>query len=82
MTKSATALAPETTTPAKAPIRHPSDLMRSLSQEMDRLFDDFGLARRWPLLARAFAPEDAVWSPNVEIEEREGTLSYGPTCPD
>jgi HSP20 family protein len=79
----ATVLAPEKTTtpPVKMPAKHPSDLFRSLSQEMDRVFDDFGFTRRWPFLARTAVPEEALWSPAVEIEEGNGKLTVRADLP-
>ncbi len=82
MSKSGTALAPEkAATPATSPVRYPSDLFRSLSREMDRAFDEFGLTRRWPFFARTVAPEEALWSPAVEINDREGMLTVRADLP-
>jgi HSP20 family protein len=83
MSKSGTALAPEkasSMTPA-TPARSPFELMRSFGQEMDRLFDDFGFGRRWPLITRAFAPEDALWSPNIEVVDNDGKMTVRADLP-
>ncbi len=69
-------------TPAGTPSRHPFELMRSLTDEMDRLFSDFGLARRWPFSLRpSETTEEALWSPDVEIEERDGILAVRADLP-
>ena len=82
MGKSGTALAPEkSATPATLPIRHPSDMFRSLSQEMDRVFDEFGLTRRFPFFARTVTPDEPLWSPAVEIDERDGMLTVRADLP-
>jgi HSP20 family protein len=73
----ATATAP---VPAPAPVKPvppariaaPFDMMRGLSQEMDRMLGDFGLRRRWPFMP--FALEDAAWAPELEVREHDGTL--------
>ena len=73
----ATATAP---VPAPAPVKPvpparietPFDMMRSLSQEMDRMLGDFGVRRRWPFMP--FALEDAAWAPELEMSEKEGKL--------
>jgi HSP20 family protein len=73
----ATATAPA---PAPAPVKPvppariatPFDMMRSLSQEMDRMLGDFGVRRRWPF--RPFALEEAAWAPELEVSEQNGVL--------
>jgi len=75
MSKSAIALMPEKpATPAKAPIRNPFDLIRSLSEDADRLFSEFGVSRRWPFSLRTSLTGEALWAPDVEVEERDGTM--------
>ncbi len=53
----------------------PFTLVRRFSEEMDRLFDDFGFGRGWlsPVLDRAQFPQ-GLWSPQVEMFERENEL--------
>src|SRR5262245_58011022 len=52
----------------------PADLMRRFRDEMDRVFEDFGFGG----LARVLPTRDTfglgLWSPQVEIVEREGQL--------
>jgi HSP20 family protein len=73
MFKTAAATAPAK--PAVTPVRRPAtDLMRSLTEEMDRIFGDFGLRHRRPFAFLAPEREDVVWFPDVEVAEREGKL--------
>jgi HSP20 family protein len=60
----------------------PFAFMRRFSEEMDRLFEDFGFGRGWlaPTFGRDLFPRgfselgQSVWSPQVEMFEREGQL--------
>ena len=58
----------------------PFGLMNRFAEEMDRLFEDFGLGRGWlqPRFGREFGPRgemgQALWSPQIEAFEREGQL--------
>jgi HSP20 family protein len=69
------------TAPAPAPAKSavparvttPFDLLHNLSREMDRMFGEFGLRRRWPFMPLS-QPEDAVWSPEIEVTEDKGKL--------
>lgn len=62
--------------------RRPFDLMRRFSEEMDRLFADFGFGRDSlpPSFGRDLAPRgfgefgQSLWSPQVEMFEHEGQL--------
>jgi HSP20 family protein len=68
------------TAPAPVPVKPvpptriatPFDMMRSLSLEMDRMFGEIGLRRRWPFMA--FAPGDGAWMPELEVKESDSTL--------
>jgi HSP20 family protein len=53
----------------------PFTFMRRFGEEMDRLFDDSGIARNWlsPILERAQLPP-GLWSPQVEMFERDNQL--------
>jgi HSP20 family protein len=49
----------------------PFEMMRRFSEEMDRMFEDFGLARG----GRGFGGgQSALWSPAVEVFERDNNL--------
>jgi HSP20 family protein len=56
--------------------------MQRFSEEMDRLFADFGFGRDWltPSLGRELLPRgsrefgQSLWSPQVEMFERDGQL--------
>jgi HSP20 family protein len=76
----AVAKAPATTPETKAPAlparpHNPFDVMRSLTDEMDRAFSGFWNRRQWPFTGRflAGAPE-VSFTPPIEMEEREGKL--------
>jgi len=53
----------------------PFTLMRRFSEEMDRMYEEFGLGRGWltPALDRTGLPQ-GVWSPQVEMFERNNQL--------
>jgi len=53
----------------------PFTFMRRFGEEMDRLFDDSGIARSWlsPILEKAQLPQ-GLWSPQVEMFERDNQL--------
>lgn len=53
----------------------PFTFMRRFSEEMDHLFEDFGLGRGWmtPILDKANLPQ-GIWSPQVEVLERDNEL--------
>ena len=57
----------------------PFAFMRRFSEEMDRLFDDFGFGGL-PSFSRDFLPStfnqvrESLWSPQIETFEREGQL--------
>jgi HSP20 family protein len=48
----------------------PFEIMRRFSEEMDRAFEDFGLSREWG----EGRTGSSVWSPAVEVFERENNL--------
>jgi HSP20 family protein len=58
----------------------PFALMRRLTDEMDRIFDNFGMGgmfgRGWPLAGSrgGFADTGAFWSPDIEMYEDQGKL--------
>jgi HSP20 family protein len=59
---------------------HPFAFMRRFAEEMDRLFDEFGLrmprlvGRGRELLRREAGPIPAEWSPRIDVKERDGRL--------
>ena len=52
----------------------PFSFMRRFSDEMDRLFGDFGLARGWVPPALMGESNGQTWAPQVEMFERNGEL--------
>jgi HSP20 family protein len=63
--------------PATSRPQSPFTFMRRFSEEMDRLFEDFGFGRGWQLsaLERSYDPfSSAVWSPQVEVFTRDKQL--------
>lgn len=52
---------------------HPFNLMRRLSPEMDRVFDELGIRPLFPVWGREL-PAEGVWSPNIEVFEKETEL--------
>jgi HSP20 family protein len=58
----------------------PFALMRRLSDDMDRIFENFGmgsmLGRGWPFAGSsgAFAPGASFWTPDIEMYEDQGKL--------
>jgi HSP20 family protein len=51
------------------------DLMRSLTEDLDRTFNEFWGRRRWPFSGLVPAgTSGGAWAPPIETEEREGKL--------
>ena len=50
----------------------PFSLMRRLSDDMERVFEDTWGARRLPRLLRGFEVGESRWLPNIEAFERKG----------
>lgn len=79
---SATALSQRESFLPSLGIANPFTMMRSLADEMDRLFDDFfgwsGLSRRsQPGLTsslRGWGGGQGLWQPQVEVREKDGKL--------
>ncbi len=67
----------------------PFSAMRRISDEMDRLFDSFGFGRLFPggpgqMTPTSYAGHEAtasLWSPHVEVSEREGKLVVAAELP-
>jgi len=74
-------MTPQATTPQKAHVT-PFAFMRRFTEEMDRLFEDFGIEAGWfmprlftrggELLGRKLEYAVAEWTPRIEVLEREG----------
>ena len=83
----------EETTPARRapffPVQwedNPFAFMRRFAGDMERFFEDFGSFRVMPLLRRDLWPRvgefgRAVWSPEVEVFERDGHLTVRADLP-
>jgi HSP20 family protein len=55
--------------------RDPFTMLRQMTAELDRVFDEpFWSARRWPLLRSIERPEPAAWAPKVDVFEKENRL--------
>jgi HSP20 family protein len=54
--------------------------MQRMADEMDRMFDDFGLTRRWatPLWRETTAE---MWAPDVEVFQRDSELTIRADVP-
>jgi HSP20 family protein len=69
---------PLVTTGQQGLAESPFALVRRFSEDMDRFFGDvladFGMERRWPRMGRREQPEQADWSPAVEVVERDDEL--------
>lgn len=50
----------------------PFTLMRRLSDDMERIFEDTWSARRFPRLFRGFELPQVRWTPNIEAFDRKG----------
>jgi HSP20 family protein len=69
----APAPAPVPVKPTPARMATPHDLLDNLTREFDRIFGEFGLRRRWPFMPLT-QPEDAVWSPALEVTADKGKV--------
>lgn len=52
----------------------PFSFMKRFGEEMDRVFEDFGLGRGWIPPALMGETRGATWAPQVEMFERDGEL--------
>jgi HSP20 family protein len=67
-------MAPKTQT-ALAPIRDPFTLLRRMTSELDRAFDESGWpAFRWPSFRTQPASEAMTWLPEIDVFEKDGRL--------
>ena len=55
--------------------RDPFALLRQMTNELDRVFDEpFETAFRWPTFRALAVPEAAKWAPEVDVFERDNRL--------
>jgi len=75
---------PQAPTVPQKVVRNPFAFMRRLAEEMDRVFEDFGLEAGWrfprywtrghEMFRRETGMIPAEWSPKVDVFQREGQL--------
>jgi HSP20 family protein len=55
--------------------RDPFALLRKMTTELERAFDEpFGRTFRWPSLRSVAVPESANWAPEIDVFERDNRL--------
>jgi HSP20 family protein len=52
----------------------PFGLVHRLADEMDRIFEDFGLGPRWTSATRALTPSVEMWAPQIDMFQRGNEL--------
>ena len=52
----------------------PFGLVHRLADEMDRIFEDFGLGPRWTSTSRALTPSAEMWAPQIDMFQRGNEL--------
>jgi HSP20 family protein len=57
----------------------PFRTLQRMADEMDRVFDDFGLGRRWSSGRRQFGTE--IWAPDVEVFQKNNELTIRADLP-
>ena len=57
---------------SKAPARRALDVSRYIAEEMDRLFNEFGVRNHWPFVP--VSSRDELWIPPIEVDEKEGAF--------
>jgi HSP20 family protein len=53
--------------------RRAFDVSRYVAEEMDRLFNEFGVRTHWPFVPMT-AKEDTVWMPALEVDEKDSVF--------
>lgn len=53
--------------------RHPQELLRQMTSELDRMFDEPWTLFRWPSADLA-SPEGPVWAPKVDVVTKDNKL--------
>jgi HSP20 family protein len=61
-------------------VESPFRALQRFADEMDRMFDDFGLARRWQGSA-ALRESGGLWAPEVEVFHRNNELTIRADLP-
>lgn len=80
MATPAPAKASESSVPVRRMADDPFSLIRSAFSDMERFFNDFALRPRWPL--GLFGTREAgVWSPAIEVEQRDNMLKVRADLP-
>jgi HSP20 family protein len=62
-----------TTTVSTRGSRDPFALLRQMTSELDRTFEDW-LSLRWPSFGRLATSQAVVWSPKIDVFERDNRL--------
>ena len=57
----------------------PFRTLQRMADGMDRVFDDFGLGRRWSSVRRQFGTE--IWAPDVEVFQKNNELTIRADLP-
>lgn len=55
--------------------------LQRVADEMDRLFDDFGLGRRWLSSPLAREASSYVWAPDVDVVQKDNELTIRADLP-
>ena len=58
---------------AKTSKQEPFNLLRQMTSELDRMFDEPWTLFRWPAVAVA-SPESPAWAPKVDVVTKDNTL--------
>ena len=56
-------------------------VLQRFASEMDRMFDDFGLGRRWGNLWGEPGSGSGVWAPDVDVVQRDNELTITADLP-
>jgi HSP20 family protein len=59
----------------------PFQAFQRLADEMDRMFDDFGLGRRWASPLWSGAGAGTMWAPDVEVFQKNSQLTIRADLP-
>ena len=67
--------------PARHEARDPYSFMQRFADEIDRMFDDFGVGRRWGLTPWRGSGTTGLWSPQVEVFQKGDQLTVRADLP-